>query len=249
MDTKGLSEAAAAVAAVEDYKEWARTHLREVLPHTAVISGWGHMHAGGVGLDVMVTVDFPIEHIETIRNGAGAIDTPILRRWLSTGRPVVFDIERPWDDAPARWLESFRRYGLRNVLAHACWDPDRSGGSYHSFYGLPALPGRRELERLCALMPLLHETFCRVIESLGAADRFSVCLASLTEREREIVQWLGLGKTNAEIATIEGLSENTVKHYVTDIFDKLGVSNRTQLVRRVAEHQSRYVPGYVTKVL
>lgn len=248
MDDKGLSEAAAAVASVEDYKEWAKAHLREALPHSALISGWGHMHAGGVGLDVMVTVDFPIEHIETIRNGAGAIDTPILRRWLATERPVVFDSERPWADAPERWLESFRRYGLRNVLAHARWDPDRSGGSYHSLYGLPAPAGRRDIERLCALMPLLHETFYRVIESLSAADRFSVCLASLSERERDIVHWLGLGKTNSEIATIQGLSENTVKHYVTDIFDKLGVSNRTQLVRRLAEHQSRYVPGYVTKV-
>lgn len=248
MDEK-LLEAAKAVSTVEGYKEWVRGHLRAVLPHEALISGWGHMHAGGVGLDVMVTVNFPVEHIETIRNGAGAIDTPILRRWLATERPVVFDVEHPWPDTPPRWLESFRRYELRNVLAHAQWDANRSGGSYHSIYRLPAAPGQHEIDVLCELLPLLHETFYRVVQSLSEADRFSVSLASLNEREREIVHWLGLGKTNAEIAFIRGLSENTVKHYVTDIFDKLGVSNRTQLVRRLAEHRSRQVPGYVTKVL
>lgn len=245
---EALVKSAEEVSTVEDFKQWTRTRLRPILPHDAFISGWGHMHAGGVGLDVMVTVDFPVEHIETIRNRAAAIDTPILRRWLATEKPVVFDVDRPWPDIPPQWLESFRRYRLHNVLAHAQWDTERCGGTYHSFYRMPGTPGRREVKVLCALLPLLHETFCRVIQSISTADRFSVCLDALTAREREIVHWLGMGKTNPEIACISRISENTVKHYVTDIFDKLGVSNRTQLVRRFAEHQSRHVPGYHTKV-
>lgn len=245
---EALGKSAEGVSTVEDFKQWTRTRLRPILPHEALISGWGHMHAGGVGLDVMVTVDFPVEHIERIRNRVGAIDTPILRRWLATEKPVVFDVDQPWPDTPPQWLDSFRRYGLHNVLAHAQWDTERCGGTYHSFYRMPGTPGEREVGLLCALLPLLHETFCRVIQSISRADRFSVCLDALTAREREIVHWLGLGKTNGEIACISHISENTVKHYVTDVFDKLGVSNRTQLVRRFAEHQSRHAPGYHTKV-
>lgn len=245
---EGLARTAGAIRTVDEYKHWTQTELRSVLPHGALISGWGHMHAGGVGLDVMVIVDFPAEHIETIRNRAGAIDTPILRRWLATEKPVVFDVDNPWPETPPQWLDSFRRYGLRNVLAHAQWDKERAGGTYHSFFRMPAAPGKREAELVCALLPLLHETFCRVVASISAFDRFSVCLEALNEREREIVHWLGLGKTNAEIGLIRSISESTVKHYVTEIFDKLGVSNRTQLVRRLTEHQSRRVPGYATKV-
>lgn len=248
MDT-ALQASAAGLRTVEEYKQWTREHLRRVLPHAAMISGWGHRHAGGVGLDVMVLVDFPVEHVETIRNRAGAIDTPILRRWLATEQPVAFDADNPWPDTPAQWLESFRRYGLRNVLAHAVWDLERAGGTYHSLFRLPAPPGPREAQLLAELVPLLHETFCRVIQSISAEDRFSMCLESLTPREREIVHWVGLGKTNAEIACINSISENTVKHYVTEIFNKLGVSNRTQLVRRLAEYQTRHAPGYQTKVL
>lgn len=242
-----LRKSAEGVRTVDDFKEWTKANLRRVLPHEALISGWGHMHAGGVGLDVMVIVDFPLEHIESIRNRAGAIDTPILRRWLATEKPVTFDADHAWPDTPPDWLESFRRYELRNVLAHAMWDMERAGGTYHSFYRMPVAPSERESQVLAELMPTLHETFCRVIQSISAADRFSVCLESLTPREREIVHWLGLGKTNSEIACIGGISENTVKHYVTEIFNKLGVSNRTQLVRRLAEHEARR-PGNNTQV-
>lgn len=245
---EALRKAAATVHTVDDFKRWTKDHLRTVLPHEALISGWGHMHAGGVGLDVMVIVDFPAEHIETIRNRAGAIDTPILRRWLATEKPVMFDAENPWPETPSQWLESFRRYNLRNVLAHACWDKELAGGTYHSVFRMPRAPGARDAETLCRLLPLLHQTLCRVIQSISASDRFSVCLEALNERERDIVHWLGLGKTNGEIGSIRRISESTVKHYVTEIFDKLGVSNRTQLVRRLAEHQSRHVPGYATKV-
>lgn len=242
-----LRKSAEAVRTVDEFKEWTKTCLRPILPHEALISGWGHMHAGGVGLDVMVIVDFPLEHIDSIRNRAGAIDTPILRRWLATEKPVMFDVDHAWPDTPTEWLESFRRYDLRNVLAHAMWDTERAGGTYHSFYRMPVAPGDRESRLLAELTPLLHETMCRVIQSISAADRFSVCLESLTPREREIVHWLGLGKTNSEIACISGISENTVKHYVTEIFNKLGVSNRTQLVRRLAEHEARQ-PGKNTQL-
>jgi len=242
-----LRESAEDVNSVADYKEWSRKHLRPILPHEAMISGWGHRHAGGVGLDVMVIVDFPPEHLEKIRNRIGAIDTPILWRWLVTEKPVLFDADNPWPDVPPQWLESFRGFGLRNVLAHAQWDDERVGGTYHSLYRMPSAPGEHESRVFEEVVPILHEAFCRVMQSLSVADRFSAALESLTARERDVVRWLGIGKTNSEIASINGISENTVKHYVTEIFNKLGVSNRTQLVRRLAEHEARD-PVYQTKV-
>ena len=85
------------------------------------------------------------------------------------------------------------------------------------------------------------------MQSISAVDRFAVALESLTAREREVVRWLGGGKTNSEVAIINGISENTVKHYVTEIFNKLAVSNSTQLVRRLTEHEARG-PVYNTQV-
>lgn len=52
--------------------------------------------------------------------------------------------------------------------------------------------------------------------------------STLTQREREIFQLLGQGLSNLEIAIRLGLSEHTVKHYVTPLLQKLGVRNRTE---------------------
>jgi DNA-binding NarL/FixJ family response regulator len=54
-------------------------------------------------------------------------------------------------------------------------------------------------------------------------------LEVLTEREREVLVEIGLGHTNAEIATRLYLSEATVKSHVTRLFEKLAATNRVQL--------------------
>ncbi|HSU57232.1 MAG TPA: response regulator transcription factor [Candidatus Dormibacteraeota bacterium] len=48
----------------------------------------------------------------------------------------------------------------------------------------------------------------------------------LTPRAAEALLWLAQGKTNADIATILGISESTVKKHVQEIFEKLGVETR-----------------------
>ncbi|MCX7883171.1 MAG: LuxR C-terminal-related transcriptional regulator [Brevinematales bacterium] len=57
-------------------------------------------------------------------------------------------------------------------------------------------------------------------------------LFSLTETERKILVLLVQGKTNAEIATLQEISEETVKGHLKRIFKKLGVSKRYQIIQR-----------------
>lgn len=49
----------------------------------------------------------------------------------------------------------------------------------------------------------------------------------LTVREAEVLLWVAQGKSNADVATILGCSEKTVKQHLGNIFEKLGVENRT----------------------
>ncbi|MCJ7432476.1 MAG: response regulator transcription factor [Anaerolineales bacterium] len=51
---------------------------------------------------------------------------------------------------------------------------------------------------------------------------------NLSEREREVLGLLVHGFSNADIAARLYLSEGTVRNYVSSIFDKLGVTDRTQ---------------------
>jgi DNA-binding NarL/FixJ family response regulator len=68
-----------------------------------------------------------------------------------------------------------------------------------------------------ANLPLVRATNHKGIELLSA-------------RERQVIQHLAGGMTNREIAHALGLSPHTVKNYLFRIFDKLGVSSRTELL-------------------
>jgi DNA-binding NarL/FixJ family response regulator len=64
--------------------------------------------------------------------------------------------------------------------------------------------------------------------SQGALPLETSIAESLTERERDVLRLLARGLNNTDIAERLYLSEGTVRNYVSSIFAKLGVSDRTQ---------------------
>src|SRR5438128_727079 len=56
------------------------------------------------------------------------------------------------------------------------------------------------------------------------------CKSLLSKREQDVVRFMTKGLTNNEIAAQLNLSVHTVKNHVFKIFDKLGVSNRIEVV-------------------
>ncbi|MGD0223012.1 MAG: response regulator transcription factor [Terriglobia bacterium] len=59
----------------------------------------------------------------------------------------------------------------------------------------------------------------------------------LTSREMQVIKLISSGYTNKDLAKELSISENTAKHHITNIFDKLGVSNRMELVLFALEHR------------
>ncbi len=67
-------------------------------------------------------------------------------------------------------------------------------------------------------------------------DSYQPLLAlGLTPRVAEVLLWVAQGKTNPEIAVILGISDQTVKKHLLDIFDHLGVETRTAAALRALE--------------
>jgi LuxR family maltose regulon positive regulatory protein len=60
-------------------------------------------------------------------------------------------------------------------------------------------------------------------------------LASLSAREREILQFIASGFTNREVAERIAVSEGTVKWYLHHLYAKLGVNRRTMAVKRARQ--------------
>ena len=61
-------------------------------------------------------------------------------------------------------------------------------------------------------------------------------LAQLSRRELDVLRELATGASNHEIAQRLYLSENTVKHYIHSLLEKLGVENRHQAAQIARQH-------------
>jgi DNA-binding CsgD family transcriptional regulator len=72
--------------------------------------------------------------------------------------------------------------------------------------------------------PHLHLALSRVLHGEAAA----ASQVTLSDREKEVIEWLQQGKSSWEISVILGISESTVNFHVTNITRKLGAVNRAQ---------------------
>ncbi|MCD2175233.1 helix-turn-helix transcriptional regulator [Rhizobium sp. C4] len=117
--------------------------------------------------------------------------------------------------------------------------PSRPGVAF-----LAADPGRLEDRReareilmrdLAALAGLFHarQLALAPLRSQGGAQ--ADARPRLTPREREVLEWVAGGKTYWEIARILGISERTVRHFMSACREKLdAVSNKQAVARAVA---------------
>ncbi|MDJ0950847.1 MAG: response regulator transcription factor [Alphaproteobacteria bacterium] len=66
-------------------------------------------------------------------------------------------------------------------------------------------------------------------------------VSALTPRQREVLELVGQGKSNKEIANELGLADGTVKIHMTKIFKTLNVKNRMQAVLAVSRNHEEQV--------
>ena len=88
------------------------------------------------------------------------------------------------------------------------------------------------------------EQFRYVIDALALSPALHVINAKgedlLTQREQQVVALVAEGISNREIARQLAITENTVKKALLRIYDKLGVSNRVELVLYALSHQENF---------
>jgi DNA-binding CsgD family transcriptional regulator len=92
-----------------------------------------------------------------------------------------------------------------------------------------------ELSYLRGLAPTLSVCEATLLAPAPAAFALAA-VATLTSREREVLSYLRLGYTNAEIARALGSAERTVRNQLSSIYRKLGVASRAEAAALCAEH-------------
>ena len=139
---------------------------------------------------------------------------------ISTACPasaiVILTVSEDKDKLLAAFKAGARAYVLKGVSSQELAKVVRSAAA-GDVYVSPALAAEM-------LVSLTHNR---------AADS----LQELTARERDILQLIGTGLTNREIGTRLFLSEKTIKHYVTNILQKLQVRSRVEAALLAAQYK------------
>jgi DNA-binding NarL/FixJ family response regulator len=82
--------------------------------------------------------------------------------------------------------------------------------------------------------PMSSQIARKVVDSFKAPINYKVREDfNLTNREREILSYIGKGLTNKEIAKKLFISSNTIRTHIYHIYEKLHVSNRVEAVKKL----------------
>ena len=136
-----------------------------------------------------------------------------------------------FDDA----LAFCREAGYHPELAWTCCDyadtllqRDEPGDRERA---ISLLEESRSISTELGMRPLMERVQNRVegLESVVAAPHSHP--DNLTRREVEVLQLITQGKSNRDIGQELVITESTVRRHVSNIYDKIGVSNRTEAAR------------------
>jgi two-component system, NarL family, response regulator DesR len=135
---------------------------------------------------------------------------------LKTGLELASDLNLAESRARVIILTTFARPGyLRRAL-------DAGARGY--------LLKERPASELAEAIRRVHSGL-RAIDPALAAEAWTADPDPLSDRERQILQRAGDGRSSAEIAADLRLSEGTVRNYLSEAIAKLGATNRTDAAR------------------
>lgn len=201
-----------------------RSGLRLILESQSNILVLGEMKIGNVnGPDVFCGQHPDIVLIDLEPNGADALSwiSKVKKRLISTVCLVISDLG---DDGRARKALDLGAAGV--VLKMQ--PPSVIIATIESLCGRSA--ERVELVKVAPDARSIHR-----LHSRENSQSQNAKIENLTERERGIITYVAGGMKNKEIAEHLHISDITVRHHLTSIFMKLGVSDRQKLL--ILAHQ------------
>ncbi|MCU0535599.1 MAG: response regulator transcription factor [Hydrococcus sp. Prado102] len=160
---------------------------------------------------------------------------------------ILMDVRMPVCDGVMATQEIHQRFPWIRILVLTTFDEDEYIWKSLQAGALGYLLKSTPAPQLATAIRTLHQGHCqlgptiapKVIAQLNAPITFkSAEQYNFTEREREILLQLATGKSNREIAQTLHLTEGTVKNYVSQVLNRLGMRDRTQAALWAKQHLS-----------
>ena len=119
-----------------------------------------------------------------------------------------------------RYLSIAAQHGLARGVAVACFGPDARSGFLGAVIEGDGVPDQLTLQRVHAVGQTSFQRYCRLV-------RDDAEIPELSNRELEVLHWIGRGKSNNVIAQLLEISPSSVDVYVRRLFAKMNVTDRT----------------------
>jgi transcriptional regulator EpsA len=238
-------EAAPAVRRRHQYFVWTQSQLQTLLSHQILVCGAYVRQRRDLVFETFHSVALAPELLGVLADAQGPLMRAVVAAWVQAhGLPLILPVARLQEAAATPAVALLLDRGIECLLVHGVARPQRPSEIECLFVFAnpgqapgPSAPAMAEL-----LVPYLHWIWQRVMEAEREwAQPLQTTVSSIeglvvvasrrvTDRERQVLQWVRDGKSNHEIAELLAISPLTVKNHVQKILRRLGASNRTQAV-------------------
>ena len=227
-----------------DLLTWLQGEVQHYLPHEIMLAVWRDVEANLFRHDLVSAL--PGVRTEHLRSeNLLALQQGLYSCWVALGKapyrlslgPCGFQFEDHGQ------LSAFGEamHGMRSLIIHGISDERGGQECLYIIFSSSDNLDDSILNTVENLLPYLDTAWRRVtplpcqqliVLPLADVSRRSETFG-LSPREIEILDWVRVGKTNSEIASILGISIYTVKNHLHHIFKKLDVYNRIQAVSKI----------------
>jgi DNA-binding CsgD family transcriptional regulator len=221
-----LSEVPAGSITADQILSWVEGPLRRFFPFQRFLGAYGRLSGGRIRMRNMVTSGHDPAFIASLEDAFDLNARGAFAWWVQNRAAFILDPASPPAFASKRELDEMRRFSLGVTAAHGVIDPFANTGTYLSFSGVAADDPVRARASLNLIAPVLHALFLATEQ----VSKSPIDLAKLTERQRQLVDLALMGLPDKTIATRLGISENTVGNHFRGIYERLGITKRSQLV-------------------
>lgn len=231
-------DASVRVHARPHFFNWTQGLLQSLMPHAFLICALRSGDPNAFRIDCFSTLVPDADDIGGLLLRDASSTPSLIRGWRDADhRPAICNLEDVASLADGEFARELGRIRVRRLLVHGLLDADGEINGIYIFCCGDQAAAHNLKYRLELLTPFLHAAWIRA-QTTGSRDRSRqapVRVHVLTDREREVLSWIYLGKSNAEIGTILDISPLTVKNHVQSILRKLNVVNRAQAVGKALE--------------
>lgn len=223
------------VSSQSQFYSWAQGALQGLLPHEILLCLYGDLPSSRFNCRTFSAFADDQKVVKRLTSASDGMLSSIVECWLRAGRKPLILASGKADARLERVASNLHSIGCGHAMAHGARDISDRESSFFIFLRMAQAPDTRESYLVELVMPHLHMTLCRTLQMENrSGSRKAADIGVLSDREEEVMRWVGQGKTNQEIGILLAISPLTVKNHVQKILRKLRVSNRAQAVYKIS---------------